>query len=94
MVKSNARTGICNACKYDPECIYETRSAVAILECEQFEMGSLERPAAYRPPESRPEPTWRPESSGFAGLCANCEHRKTCVYPKPEGGVWRCEEYA
>ncbi len=30
---------------------------------------------------------------GNAGLCATCEKRKTCVVPKPEGGVWRCEEY-
>jgi len=29
----------------------------------------------------------------FLGLCVNCEDRETCIYPKPEGGVWRCEEY-
>lgn len=94
MVRSNAKTGICNACKYDPECIYEARSTAAILECEQFEMGCRERPAAYRPPDSSPGPALRGGSGGYAGLCVNCEHRKTCVYLKPEGGVWRCEEYA
>jgi hypothetical protein len=28
------------------------------------------------------------------GLCINCANRKRCLYPKPEGGVWHCEEYA
>lgn len=27
------------------------------------------------------------------GLCANCKKRKACKLPKPEGGVWRCDEY-
>ena len=28
------------------------------------------------------------------GLCPSCENRDRCIYPRPEGGVWRCEEYA
>jgi DNA-binding NtrC family response regulator len=32
-------------------------------------------------------------STKFLGLCSNCDNRETCAYPKPEGGVWRCEEY-
>ncbi len=27
------------------------------------------------------------------GLCANCEIRDTCTFPKAEGGIWHCEEY-
>lgn len=27
------------------------------------------------------------------GLCINCEHRDTCTLPRPETGVWYCEEY-
>jgi hypothetical protein len=29
----------------------------------------------------------------FLGLCRNCENRRTCAFPKPEGGIWHCEEY-
>ena len=29
----------------------------------------------------------------FKGLCVNCDHRFTCTLPKPESGVWYCEEY-
>ena len=27
------------------------------------------------------------------GLCSHCENREFCTYPKPEGGVWHCDEY-
>jgi hypothetical protein len=26
-------------------------------------------------------------------LCSNCEDRHVCIYPKPVGGVWHCDEY-
>lgn len=29
----------------------------------------------------------------YKGLCKNCKKEKTCKLPKPEGGVWRCEDY-
>lgn len=29
----------------------------------------------------------------YKGLCSNCEERATCIYPKPEGGVWHCDEF-
>jgi len=28
-----------------------------------------------------------------AGLCRNCARLSTCTYPRPEGGVWHCNEY-
>ena len=31
---------------------------------------------------------------GLRGLCATCALRDSCEFPKPPGGVWRCEEYA
>ena len=27
------------------------------------------------------------------GLCANCALDDTCVRPRPESGVWHCEDY-
>ncbi len=29
----------------------------------------------------------------YKGLCSNCDNRHDCMFPKPEGGVWHCEEY-
>jgi len=34
-----------------------------------------------------------PDSSRYKGLCKNCKKRDSCELPKPEGGVWRCEDY-
>lgn len=93
MSNSNAGAGVCAACTHDPGCIYEAMSGGMILQCEQFEM-AFPKPAA-RPTSTQPrafssKPT---DTNGFAGLCTNCENRLTCIYPKPEGGVWRCDEY-
>ncbi|HQI02878.1 MAG TPA: hypothetical protein PLA18_16505 [Deltaproteobacteria bacterium] len=27
------------------------------------------------------------------GLCSNCVNREVCRFPRPESGVWHCEEY-
>ncbi len=27
------------------------------------------------------------------GLCKTCAVRTECKYPKPESGVWHCDEY-
>ena len=89
MPNARARLGLCLACKHDPGCIWENASESAILQCEQFEMS----PPAEVHRGTRAVPRIKVVSNGYAGLCANCENRETCIYPKPEGGVWRCEEY-
>jgi hypothetical protein len=33
------------------------------------------------------------KSAEQTGLCRNCKKQKTCELPRPEGGVWRCEDY-
>jgi hypothetical protein len=96
MSKPSAAGGVCLACKFDPDCIYEAASGRVILQCEQFEMGFRESPVqAPSIPESSFSARSRhaKESSAYPGLCSNCDNRETCIYPKPEGGVWRCEEY-
>lgn len=34
------------------------------------------------------------EPSPMRGLCTTCIHNPNCDFPRPVGGVWRCEEYA
>ena len=96
MSKPSVAGDVCLACKFDPDCIYEAASGRVNLQCEQFEMGFLESPARApsiheRPFRSAVHPNG--ESSAYPGLCSNCDNRETCIYPKPEGGIWRCEEY-
>jgi hypothetical protein len=43
---------------------------------------------------SRKKPGAEEENSAEQkGLCRNCKKEKTCKLPRPEGGVWRCEDY-
>jgi hypothetical protein len=50
----------------------------------EFLSGGSNLPALSLPSDGFPELT-----THWFRLIA----RETCIYPKPEGGVWRCEEY-
>lgn len=85
-------TGLCSTCIYASECLSARRSTKPILFCEMFD-DSVELPQTEKP-EPQTEPTPVDEDTGkFKGLCVNCEDRHICKFPKPEGGVWHCEEY-
>jgi hypothetical protein len=89
-------SGVCGTCEYDGSCVYEANSGSVILDCGEFEPGM---PAAEaRQPSTRemaasPASTESEQASEYLGLCCNCENRKGCTHPKPEGGVWFCQEY-
>ena len=34
------------------------------------------------------------DEGSVRGLCATCARRSRCEFPRPEGGVWHCEEYS
>ena len=50
--------------------------------------GSAPTKGPKRRPDAEEEKSTEPK-----GLCRNCKKKETCTLPKPEGGVWRCEEY-
>lgn len=86
--------GICAVCVKMPDCIYLDSAKHAILMCEMFEA----HPVLANSPVSTS--TARSMHTQVAdkrmqnmGLCGSCAKRETCIYPKPETGVWRCEEY-
>ena len=91
MTTTRAAGGICAACKYGDECVFMADSEGLILQYEQFEPWFPAPEARQAPARARKLPG--KERNGYAGLCVNCENRETCTYPKPEGGVWRCEDY-
>jgi len=90
--------GLCSTCNNAPTCFHRARRGPALF-CELFDgsappvewtsrervVPSAEPSMARRAPEE--------EVSEYSGLCVNCEHRQTCTHPKPEGGVWHCEDY-
>ena len=50
--------------------------------------GSLPVKGSKRRPGAEEE-----KSTEEKGLCRSCKKQKTCQLAKPEGGVWRCEDY-
>ena len=82
--------GICVNCDSKDDCAYRQDPDKPILFCEQYEVSTI-------PPQKisliKQEKQTETESNNFRGLCMNCESRSSCMFPKPEGGVWHCEEY-
>lgn len=52
----------------------------AAMQLPGLLIAAAEIPVAPAPPAAR-------------GLCTTCIHAETCEFPRPDGGVWRCEEY-
>lgn len=97
MSESNIKyRGLCSNCKNASSCTFPRDTEKPTFYCEEFE---IEKPVAIstvgkeRPQATEPYVTESNDSTKFIGLCNDCENRHTCVFPKPEGGVWHCEEY-
>jgi hypothetical protein len=99
MAKISTHRGLCSTCRNEPTCTYPRDSERPVWQCEEFD-GELT--ALRNPPGSSDAPSNRLElrppaeekhSSKYVGLCLICDNRETCTFPKPEGGVWHCEEY-
>jgi hypothetical protein len=88
--------GLCSTCKNAPGCTFPRDSQKPVLNCEEFEVDtcpSVETTREEKSASSAPVDVEDEDSNKFIGLCSNCDNRRTCVFPKPEGGVWHCEEY-
>jgi len=88
--------GLCSTCKHSPTCTFPRAPQRLAFYCEEFEIESV--PAgkiagAEKPQLMASSVTATEESASLIGLCSDCGNRQTCVFPKPEGGVWHCEEY-
>ncbi len=91
--------GLCSCCKFTLACTYNRNPEHPILQCEEFD-GIIFVPLRTSIPKKTSLTNLQkdpfPSDEAFqqhSGLCTNCEERTTCTYPKPEGGVWHCEEY-
>lgn len=93
MLNTGVTHGVCSACIYGDDCTFEAESGGVILQCEQFELAFPAEEVRQNRTQSRTFTRNGRDSSQYAGICSNCENRETCSYPKPEGGVWRCEDY-
>ena len=92
--EQQAPKGLCTSCTKAADCTFPRQPGRPVRFCEEFDGESL---AATKPrapkPESDPAAREPGRPDGLRGLCRTCECWETCVYPKPEGGVWHCEEF-
>ncbi len=83
---------LCSDCDRAEACSSRRRPRRPIFFCEEFEVfgatlaSESERAVREEPREARSGKT-------RIGLCVNCDYADACTLPKPEGGIWHCEEY-
>ena len=84
-------TGLCGTCRNAPGCTFPRSAAVPVMECLEFDGESRTENAP--PMKERPRAPMSDTTPREHGLCPWCDRRPACVFPKPAGGVWFCEEY-
>lgn len=85
--------GLCTSCSNASDCTFPRSMTGPVIECDEFE-GIVAVAPATRPAD--PEPTNRfavANREWYPGLCLTCEKREGCTFPKPEGGVFSCDEF-
>lgn len=88
--------GLCPTCSHEPDCSLTKKGVAAVLDCEEFEPGDGvpgEAGGGGNPGPEEDGAAGGPGGDALLGLCVNCAKRETCSFPKPEGGLWHCEEY-
>ena len=82
--------GLCVLCKIRETCQLPRDRTKPSFYCDEFVPYESATPkhTIHKMPVREAE-----GPSAFKGLCMNCELRETCMFPKPTGGVWHCEEY-
>ena len=86
--------GLCMNCKNASSCTFPRDPAKPAFYCEGFEVEPSV--SIVKPPKEQssvPGLSADKDSTKFIGLCSDCENRENCTFPKPEGGIWHCEEY-
>jgi len=87
--------GLCATCDRAGVCTFPNRNGHAVLHCLEFEEASMEgespAPRAWRMTVATGIGEVKPSPAG--GLCATCDLKATCTYPRGPQGSLFCEEY-
>lgn len=94
MAENDSQSGrfndLCDSCKNVSTCVYIKNGKRPVFYCEEFEIHEVQQ---VQDDTSRIDSDTEAEYPVFAGLCKNCENRKTCMNAKPDRVIWHCEEY-
>ena len=80
-----SHTDLCSTCTHVRTCGSRGTSATPIFSCDKYCALAAAEPTRMLDLTSSIVPGH--------GLCFSCRVRETCHFPRPEGGVWHCEEY-
>jgi len=86
------KKGICSTCLHFTKCALRPAdcSTNGIQFCEEYKTVCL-APAVVT--DDKSENMMKKAPSGILGLCSDCNHYSYCSFPRPESGVWHCEDY-
>ena len=80
---------LCSTCEHVRTCGGRSTPAKPIFSCERY----VECVSACLRNGLQAARQHGGDSGRLDGLCAGCEMRETCKFPRPEGGVWHCTEF-
>ena len=85
------KQGICLTCLHFTKCALRPAecSTNGIQFCEEYQTVCL---APVVVSNDKPKKV-KQVPSDILGLCSDCNHYSYCSFPKPESGVWHCEDY-
>jgi hypothetical protein len=84
--------GICPSCENLPICSFIHSSRKPVTFCEEFAINGTPK-MANTSKKQEAVTVGRAPLGRYNGLCTTCENYNSCVFPKDEAGIWRCEEY-
>jgi hypothetical protein len=87
--------GLCVTCRHAMGCTLPGSLDGPVNACEEFDVLAPFRSRLGEPavPDETNSPKARRLGHLHEGLCMDCRGRESCTFPKPDGGIWHCEEY-
>ena len=91
-------TGLCSTCNNFSTCLFRAKRGFDAVYCENYDdqyisdSGDDSRDLNTANTD-KAESDFGDSAAPLKGLCVNCADRDCCTLPKPESGVWHCEEY-
>jgi hypothetical protein len=82
--------GLCTQCAHAPMCTFPRDPLRPIRSCDEFEESVAPRTQGIS--QTLPYAASSADEPELKGLCRHCAIRLTCTFPKPEGGIWHCDE--
>ena len=90
MVKNS---GLCVTCNNGSFCVFRKKRGFDAIYCDTFDISSLNGKGRVAVIFDEIKSSVKKTNGEVLGLCSNCENYDNCTLPKPDGGVWHCEEY-